>query len=150
MAWFVSKWWKLTNRFKECWRPCFFKIGTSELVLRNCSRYLETVPMPGRGWANEKDTVEWAFSFIHLSLSLKLSGKNKYFTKSQFKQIRVNSEALPSLEESYIDDGRVEVDKLEDKHFKCKLVFKLCLGPVHLCNNNKTNIFYFFKNSVLL
>ena len=67
---------------------------------------------------------------------------NKYFTKCQYKQIRVNSEALPSLEESYIDDGRVEVDKLEDKHFKCKLVFKLCLGPVHLCNN-KTNIYFF-------
>ena len=39
-----------------------------------------------------------------------------------------------ALEESDVDDGRVEVDELEDEHFEDELVFELRLSPVHLCS----------------
>lgn len=48
---------------------------------------------------------------------------------------------LLSLEESYIDDGGVEVDKLENEHFKYELVVKLRLGTMHLCKQTQTNIY---------
>lgn len=44
---------------------------------------------------------------------------------------------LPPFEESNVDYGRVEVNKLEDKHFESELVFKLCLRPVHFCNQKQ-------------
>ena len=37
-----------------------------------------------------------------------------------------------SLEESYVDDGRVEVNELEDEHFEGEVVVEIWLGPVHL------------------
>ena len=38
----------------------------------------------------------------------------------------------PPLEEGDVDDGRVEVDELEDEHFECEIVVEIRLSPVHL------------------
>ena len=42
-----------------------------------------------------------------------------------------------SFEEANVDDRRVEVNKLEDKHFEDQLVIKFCLRSVHLWNRKK-------------
>jgi hypothetical protein len=39
-----------------------------------------------------------------------------------------------AFEESDVEDGRVEVYKLEDEHFEGEIVIKLSLGAMHLCN----------------
>lgn len=39
-----------------------------------------------------------------------------------------------ALEESYVEFGRVVIDKLKDEHFECEAIIKLCLGSVHFCN----------------
>ncbi len=42
---------------------------------------------------------------------------------------RVPDEA--TLEEGDVEDGRVEVDELEDEHFERQVVLELRLRPVH-------------------
>ena len=42
-----------------------------------------------------------------------------------------------SLEEAYIDDGRIEVDELKDEHFEDELILELRLRPMHLCNMHR-------------
>ena len=37
-----------------------------------------------------------------------------------------------ALEEGHVDQGRVEVDELEDEHFEGEVVVKLRLGAMHL------------------
>ena len=37
-----------------------------------------------------------------------------------------------ALEEGHVDQGRVEVDELEDEHFERQVVVELRLGPMHL------------------
>ena len=37
-----------------------------------------------------------------------------------------------ALEEGHVDQGGVEVDKLEDEHFERQVVVKVGLGAVHL------------------
>ena len=39
---------------------------------------------------------------------------------------------LLSLEESDVEDGRVEINELEHKHFERQVVFVFSLCPMHL------------------
>ena len=36
-----------------------------------------------------------------------------------------------TFEEGNVENGRIEVDKLEDEDFECQIVVKLGLGPMH-------------------
>ena len=36
-----------------------------------------------------------------------------------------------TFEEGNVENGRIEVDKLEDEYFECQIVVKLGLGPMH-------------------
>lgn len=47
----------------------------------------------------------------------------------------------PALEEGNVENGRVEVDELENENFKSQVVIKLGLGSVHFCK-------YWNKDSV--
>ena len=37
-----------------------------------------------------------------------------------------------TLEKCDVEDGRVKVDELEDKHFECQVILELALGSMHL------------------
>lgn len=47
------------------------------------------------------------------------------------------TDVSPSLEESHVEGGRVEVDKLEDEHLEDEGVVVLRLCAVHLCEREK-------------
>ena len=36
-----------------------------------------------------------------------------------------------TFKESYVEYGRIEIDKLEDKHFECQIVIEFGLCPMH-------------------
>ena len=38
---------------------------------------------------------------------------------------------LPSFEESNVENGRIIIDKLENKNFKSQCIFIVRLGPMH-------------------
>lgn len=46
--------------------------------------------------------------------------------------LRVSQKLLPAFEERHIERRRIEIDKLEHKHFESEGVFVLSLGAVHL------------------
>ena len=42
---------------------------------------------------------------------------------------RVANEA--TFKECYVENGRIEIDKLEDKNFECQIVVEFRLCPMH-------------------
>lgn len=48
------------------------------------------------------------------------------------------TDVSPSFEESHVERGRVEVDKLEDEHLENEGVVVLRLCAVHLCEREKS------------
>lgn len=57
-----------------------------------------------------------------------------YLLISQAKEAGIMSRVAhkPALEETNVDDGGIEVDKLKQEDLEYELVLKLCLCSVHL------------------
>ena len=45
-----------------------------------------------------------------------------------------------TFKEGYVENGRIEVDKLEDEYFECQIVIKLGLRTMHFCKKKMTMI----------
>jgi len=45
-----------------------------------------------------------------------------------------------TFEECDVENGRIEIDKLEDEYFECQIVIKLGLRTMHFCKKKMTMI----------
>ena len=45
-----------------------------------------------------------------------------------------------TFEEGDVENGRIEIDKLEDEYFECQIVIKLGLLTMHFCKKKMTMI----------
>ena len=62
---------------------------------------------------------------------MKGESENNRIAKMVYVEVWVSNEA--SLEESDVENGRVEINELEDEHFEREVVLELCLRPMHFC-----------------